>query len=95
VKIKIITDSTSNLEEDIAKKYDIDMIPAYAIIDEKEYIDDGSTTPEEFYELISNSKSAKTSMPSPQNVMEVLENMNDPGRLADLVASNPPPATKI
>lgn len=73
MNIKIITDSTSNLEEDLVKKYDIDVIPAYAIIDEKEYIDDGSTPPETFYELIANSKSAKTSMPSPQNVMTVLE----------------------
>ncbi len=73
MNVKIITDSTSNLTEDIAKKYDIDLIPAYAIIDEKEYLDDGSTSPEDFYELIDNSESAKTSMPSPQNVMTVLE----------------------
>jgi DegV family protein with EDD domain len=73
VKIRIITDSTSNLEDELVKKYDIDVIPAYAIIDEQEYIDDGSTPPEKFFELIANSKSAKTSMPSPQNVMTVLE----------------------
>ena len=73
MRIKIITDSTSNLTAEIAESYDIDMIPAYAIIDEQEILDDGSTPPEKFYELISNSKSAKTSMPSPQNVMEILE----------------------
>lgn len=77
MKIKIITDSTSNLTAELAKQYDIDMIPAFAIIDEKEYIDDGSTPPAAFYELIANSKSAKTSMPSPQNVLNVLEDNLD------------------
>lgn len=73
MKIKIITDSTSNLTAELVEQYDIDMIPAFTIIDEKEYIDDGSTSPANFYELIANSKSAKTSMPSPQNVWNVLE----------------------
>jgi len=73
VKIKIITDSTSNLTDELVEQYDIDIIPAFAIIDEKVYIDDGSTSPSTFYDLIANSKSAKTSMPSPQNVLDVLE----------------------
>lgn len=77
MKIKIITDSTSNLTPELAKQFDVDMIPAYAIIDEREYLDDGSTSAEEFYYLISNSKSAKTSQPSPQNVWSVLENNQD------------------
>jgi len=77
VKIKIITDSTSNLTGELIKQYDIDMIPAFAIIDEKEILDDGSTSPAAFYELIANSESAKTSMPSPQNVMNVLEDNLD------------------
>lgn len=77
VKIKIITDSTSNLTPELAEKHDVDMIPAYAIIDEKEYLDDGSTPPKKFFNLIANSKSAKTSQPSPQNVWSILEkNMN-------------------
>ena len=77
MKIKIITDSTSNLTAELVEQYDIDIIPAFAIIDEKEYIDDGSTPPAAFYELIANSKSAKTSMPSPQNVLNVLEDNLD------------------
>ena len=73
MKIKIITDSTSNLTDELVEQYDIDIIPAFAIIDEKVYIEDGSTSPSTFYDLIANSKSAKTSMPSPQNVLDVLE----------------------
>ena len=73
MKIKIITDSTSNLTAELVEQYDIDIIPAFAIIDEKEYIDDGSTPSVTFYELIANSESAKTSMPSPQNVLDALE----------------------
>ncbi|MHA1200090.1 MAG: DegV family protein [Candidatus Heimdallarchaeaceae archaeon] len=77
MNIKIITDSTSNLTPELAKKYEVDLIPAYAIINEKEYLDDGSTPAEEFYRLITISKSAKTSQPSPQNVWDVLENNKD------------------
>ena len=73
MKIKIITDSTSNLSSELIKKYDVDIVPAYAIIDEQEYLDDGSTPPNQFYKLIQNSKSAKTSQPSPNNVWQVLE----------------------
>lgn len=73
VKIKIITDSTSNLTPELAEKYNVDIISAYAIINEVEYLDDGSTSAEKFYDLIANSKSAKTSQPSPQNVLKVLE----------------------
>ena len=73
MKVKIITDSTSNLTDELVEQYDIDIIPAFAIIDEKVYIEDGSTSPSTFYDLIANSKSAKTSMPSPQNVLDVLE----------------------
>lgn len=63
MKIKIITDSTSNLTAELVEQYDIDIIPAFAIIDEKEYIDDGSTPPATFYELIANSESAKIVCP--------------------------------
>jgi DegV family protein with EDD domain len=77
VKIKIITDSTSNLTPELAKEHQVDMIPAYAIIDEVEYLDDGSTHPTEFFKLIQNSKSAKTSQPSPQNVWNILEKNKD------------------
>jgi len=77
VKIKIITDSTSNLTLELAQKHNVDMIPAYAIIDDIEYLDNGNTSPKKFFELIADSKSAKTSQPSPQNVWSVLEKNKD------------------
>ncbi len=87
MKIKIISDSTSNLNDDLVKRYDIDLIPAFAIIDEQEYLDDGSTPPAEFYELIKNSKSAKTSQPSPNNVWKVLEKNQDYDHLLMILVS--------
>lgn len=74
VKIKIITDSGSNLTPELARRFNIDIIHAYAIIDEVSYRDDSSIPPQEFYDLIQNAKSAKTSQPTPNDVWEVLVN---------------------
>ncbi len=77
MKIKIITDSGSNLNPELARRFNIDIIHAYAIIDEINYRDDYSVPPQEFYELIQNAKSAKTSQPTPSDVWEVLVNNMD------------------
>ena len=61
MKIKIITDSTSNLTKEQALKYDIDIIPCYVVIDGKDILDDGSIAPHEFYKMIENSTSSLTS----------------------------------
>ena len=74
MKIKIITDSGANLTPELAKRFNIDIIHAYAIIDDVSYRDDDSIPPQQFYDLIQNAKSAKTSQPTPNDVWEVLVN---------------------
>ncbi|MHA1816575.1 MAG: DegV family protein, partial [Candidatus Heimdallarchaeaceae archaeon] len=63
MKIKIITDSTSNLTPEQVRKYDIEVIPCYVVIDGKDILDDGSIPQSEFYDMIDNSKRSQTSLP--------------------------------
>ena len=73
MKIKIITDSTCNLSEEIIKKYDLEVIPCYVILDGHAIKDDGSIPQLEFYEMIDASKSSLTSLPSPSDVWAAIE----------------------
>ncbi|MFW9853143.1 MAG: DegV family protein [Candidatus Thorarchaeota archaeon] len=73
MQIKIITDSTSNLTPDLAKRYDIDIIPANVVIDEDEILDDGTIDPHQYYDAIDESKRSFTSVPSKKIIWEVIE----------------------
>lgn len=59
-KVKIITDSTSNLPKDIAKQYDISVIPLTINWDGKTYFDGIDIQPEEFYARLATSKTLPT-----------------------------------
>lgn len=73
MRIKIITDSTSNLTPELAEKYEIDIIPANVIIDEKEILDDGTINPHDYYDAIDKSVRSYTSVPSQKVIWEVIE----------------------
>jgi len=77
VKIKIITDSTSNLTPEQVRKYDIEVIPCYVVIDGKDILDDGSIPQSEFYDMIDNSKRSQTSLPTPSSIWEAIEKHQD------------------
>lgn len=51
-KVKIITDSTSDLGVELAKKYDIEVIPLYVNFGEESYKDGVNITTEELYKLV-------------------------------------------
>ena len=51
-KIKIISDSTCDLGVELAKKYDIDIIPLYVIFNDKSYIDGVEITTQEIYDNV-------------------------------------------
>ncbi|MDR0983616.1 MAG: DegV family protein [Ruminococcus sp.] len=51
-KIKIITDSTSDIPKAMAEEWDIDILPLTVIIDGKSYLDGIDYTTEEFYTLM-------------------------------------------
>lgn len=48
-RIKIVSDSTCDLTEDLLKKYDISIIPLNIVLDTKSYIDGKEITPEDIY----------------------------------------------
>lgn len=55
-KVKIITDSTSDLGKDLALKYDIEIIPLYVNFGEESYKDGENITTEELYQLVEKKK---------------------------------------
>lgn len=64
--IKIIADSTCDLNDEILSKYNISTVPLNIMINEKTYKDRIDIEPEEFYKMLPNlEKLPTTSMPSP------------------------------
>ncbi len=51
-KVKIITDSTCDLGLELAKKYDVEIIPLYVNFGEESYKDGVNITTEELYKLV-------------------------------------------
>jgi DegV family protein with EDD domain len=47
--IKIISDSTCDLSEELLNKYDIDILPLHVVMGDKEYIDGVNISPDEIY----------------------------------------------
>ncbi len=72
--IKIITDSTSDIDLEYAKQLNIDIIPLKVIINGKEYRDRIDLQPDQFYDLLVNSDTLPTtSQPSPQDFLDFYE----------------------
>ncbi|MCR5515199.1 MAG: DegV family protein [Lachnospira sp.] len=47
--MKIISDSTCDLSEELLNKYDIDILPLHVVMGDKEYIDGVNISPDEIY----------------------------------------------
>ena len=79
--IKIITDSTSDIDLKYAQELNVEVVPLKVIIDGKEYKDRIDLQPEEFYDLLVNSQTLpSTSQPSTQDFVDLYEtakNNND------------------
>lgn len=72
--IKIISDSTCDLSQEIVDKYDIEIVPLTINIDGKIYKDRIDIKPNEFYEILKGLKQySTTSMPSPKNFLKAME----------------------
>lgn len=64
--IKIITDSSADLPEELIKKYDITIVPLTITIDGKDYLETIDLTPKDFFQKMqSTDELPKTSQPSP------------------------------
>jgi len=75
-KYKIITDSCSDLDAEMRKKYDVDYYPMGLVIDGRDTIADldwKEFTIEEFYQLLKDHHKVKTSLISVETVTKVSE----------------------
>lgn len=82
--IKVITDSTSDLSDELLKKYNIDMLPLYIHLGDKEYKDRVELTVEEIYQWSDdNNTTPKTSAPSIGDAMKLIGLYKEQG--ADII----------
>lgn len=74
MSIKIITDSLSDLPQNLIKEFDIEVLPLTVIFEDLEYRDGIDLTSEEFYKKLRESPSIpKTSQVTPAKFKEVFE----------------------
>lgn len=72
--IKIISDSTCDLSKELIEKYDIEIIPLFVHMGEKEYRDGVDITPDEIYEWSDENKTTpQTAAPSIEDVMDIIK----------------------
>ncbi len=75
-KIKIVTDSTSDIPKEIAEKHDITVLPLTIHFEEKEFRDWIDIRPSEFYDLMRKSeKLPTTSMVNPSEFSQAYEKL--------------------
>lgn len=78
--IKIITDSTSDLSDEILKKYDIDLLPLYIHMGEKEYKDRIDVTVDQIYQWSdANKTTPKTAACSIEDAKEAIKPYQEQG----------------
>lgn len=79
--IKIVTDSTCDLNEELLERYDISVLPLYIQLDEESYRDKVEITPDKIYEWSdTNNKTPKTSAPSIADAMNLLDAFDNEGK---------------
>ncbi|MFP4477836.1 MAG: DegV family protein [Candidatus Izemoplasmatales bacterium] len=73
-KIKLVTDSTCDLSEDLIKKYDIEVIPLYVNFKDKSYLDGVDLVVPKMYEMVKETNELpKTAAPAPGVFHDVFE----------------------
>lgn len=77
-KIAVVTDSTSDLTKADLEKYGIKSIPLKVIYSDAQYHDRVDITPAEVYKSFEK-EIPTTSMPSPQEIMDVYNELKDDG----------------
>ncbi|MFL2665636.1 MAG: DegV family protein [Dehalococcoidia bacterium] len=76
MKIAVVTDSTSDIPANIAKKNKISVVPLNLHVENKTYLDNIDISADELYEMLpSSSVAPTTSAPSAGTFIEVYENL--------------------
>ena len=87
--IKIICDTMNDVPQDIVDKYDIDVLPATIIFNEKEYKAGVDLSGDEFYKMLKNSKDMpKTSQITYATFIEVFNKYIDEGKIVLYLAGS-------
>jgi DegV family protein with EDD domain len=77
-RIALVTDSTCDLPEEVLRENDIHVLPLKVVYKDKEYHDRIDITPEEIYAQMPG-KIPTTSMPSANEVVELIEKLKQDG----------------
>jgi len=79
-KIKIVTDSTADIPQELLKEYDISSIPLKVIFGEESFRDNIDIQPQEFYEkLVTYDGIPHTSQPSPGEFCDLYKEITAEG----------------
>lgn len=79
--VKIIADSTCDLSRELLEKYDVDILPLYIILGDREYEDGSGISPDEIYRWSDEQKTTpKTSACSLEKTLETFRPVLDEGR---------------
>ena len=71
-RVKIITDSTADLNQDLLDKFEIEVVPLYVSVDGESYLDGIEMTTDELYRQIEKTKALpKTAAPSTGDFYEM------------------------
>ena len=70
-RVKIITDSTADLSQDLLERFDIEVLPLYVLVKGQSYLDGIEMTTDQLYKEVERTKTLpKTSAPSTGNFYE-------------------------
>lgn len=79
-KVRIVADSTCDLNEKLAKEYDVTIIPLCVILGDDSFYDGEEITPEKMYEWAdANKTTPKTAAVTMEKSQEILKPMMDAG----------------
>ena len=79
--VKIISDSTCDLSQELLRKYEIDILPLHILLGDKEYEDGKNITPDQIYAWSdANKTTPKTSAPALADAMELFRPYAEAGR---------------
>jgi DegV family protein with EDD domain len=80
MSIQIVTDSTSDIPQEITAELPITVIPLHVRLNNVDYLDTVDLTREEFYTALPNSsENSSTAAPSPGKFMEVFKALKEDG----------------
>lgn len=79
-KIKIVTDSTLDMSDEVLKNYDIEIVPLSVTINDETYLDRVEINPVDFIKMMRTSADLpKSSQPSPGSFLEVYDRLGEEG----------------